>query len=148
MIENNVDFEDPGNCPGCNQALTAYRYDCVRWNGAAWHTSCALIVADRLLDKRNQAIMEYWKTGQTELLQEEGCAIEMNNWTQELPTQDGWYWVYYPETRPHVHMVSVYRGLVDAGEGIDDIPPVYAKRRLGITHWLGPLPKPEPPQEN
>lgn len=58
-------------------------------------------------------------------------------WSTEPPTKDGWYWAY---DRDDGFLDMVYYG--DSG-GMMWIQKAIAK--LFTHHWLGPLPKPEPP---
>ena len=73
-------------------------------------------------------------------------------WTTEPPTKPGWYWVRVPQShasmRGGIFVVSIeiFGGkqhidwLVD---GYEWDPPFEESH---ITHWLGPLPVPEPPK--
>lgn len=68
-------------------------------------------------------------------------------WTTEKPTRDGTYWSYdgYRVKSVTVHFYGYDAGdfeIFGMSETIDgDIDPIK------ITHWMGPLPMPEPPTE-
>lgn len=71
-------------------------------------------------------------------------------WTTEPPTEEGWYWVKNKYTGAHdiepVYLVKVthienqvvWSIEINGGSGEDF---------SYFSHWLGPLPVPEPPQE-
>lgn len=68
----------------------------------------------------------------------------IDNWSTDPPTEDGWYWAYDDE-RNWLDMVYC---LVPASG--DDIYQIwrdgYSYDLSDFTHWLGPLPLPEPPR--
>jgi len=63
-------------------------------------------------------------------------------WTTEPPTQEGWYWGFHKNKTVYMFWV----GLDD-----DNILMAYFNGYPvpfeSHTHWLGPLPVPEPPNE-
>jgi hypothetical protein len=64
-------------------------------------------------------------------------------WTTKTPTQEGWYWVYVYNRIELVKFIE-HLGIdwnVYADDGVLAIPFVVTD----ISHWLGPLPMPEPP---
>jgi hypothetical protein len=68
----------------------------------------------------------------------------LQEWTKEPPTQEGWYWVRGPRDGfmivQYYNKKRVIKALIaGAGGNIH-----YGELKL-ITHWLGPLPVPEPP---
>ena len=72
-------------------------------------------------------------------------------WSTDAPTKDGWYWAAFPFgddawIKVHVKVEGdvcySVRGEEDGEEG------KLAEWRLAsFTHWLGPLPVPEPPED-
>lgn len=57
------------------------------------------------------------------------------HWTTEPPTVEGWYWMMQPSGVPLCLYFDGRLGIEDEYLDFDD-----------FTHWLGPLPPPEPPQ--
>lgn len=72
-------------------------------------------------------------------------------WTTNTPTEPGYYWVYVRprwEDKPEVFCVevSIFEGKPSFAfpvGGYECEEEIYAR---DVTHWLGPIPKPEPPQ--
>jgi hypothetical protein len=66
-------------------------------------------------------------------------------WTTEPPTQEGWYWALVDRKNPTpsiVHVVSAFsHGKLFIEIGREEEPLDW------YSHWLGPLPVPEPPTE-
>lgn len=70
------------------------------------------------------------------------------DWTTEPPTEPGWYWATprmvegWEDISPQI--AEVYKNLSDRlkvlFDGNDDFD------LADFTHWLGPLPLPEPPK--
>lgn len=61
-------------------------------------------------------------------------------WTTAPPTVEGWYWVRF--SNEQIECVTI--GIID-GKPIEKFYDHWALE--GVTHWLGPLPEPEPPKE-
>jgi hypothetical protein len=60
-------------------------------------------------------------------------------WSTEPPKVEGWYWVKIEREPEVVYIQTVGYGFLTAhGHSLDRRKP---------THWLGPLPLPEPPQK-
>ena len=65
-------------------------------------------------------------------------------WTTEPPTEPGWYWVH---TTPEDDPINPVTEVVELeGPGA-----AFTLKEHGLslntrTHWLGPLPEPEPPK--
>jgi hypothetical protein len=66
----------------------------------------------------------------------------LDGWTTEPPTEPGWYWVKH-KRHTDVFMVSVAHDDDKVLTVYSDGYPVPADN---LTHWLGPLPPPEPPK--
>jgi len=71
-------------------------------------------------------------------------------WVTEPPTKPGWYWIYaIPEyeNKPEIYFVDVF---IHEGEPHFSFPIDGYEYDIHIsphrtTHWLGPIPEPEPP---
>ena len=63
------------------------------------------------------------------------CNLE---WTTEPPTEGGWYWIRYPDGE--IACVEVFYSLGNMETDSDYVLDT-------VTHWLGPLPVPEPPED-
>jgi hypothetical protein len=83
----------------------------------------------------------------------EGRWLEVLEWTTEPPTQVGYYWVYNKDIgRTWAFMVEVH---AVGAENTKLANELVARDSFGrrdrplseFTHWLGPLPMPEPPTE-
>jgi hypothetical protein len=67
-------------------------------------------------------------------------------WTTTPPTEPGWYWVRW--NIPYIHdveIVRVYREHQGDRLFVADIGEDAEFELAKFTHWLGPLPIPEPP---
>jgi hypothetical protein len=68
--------------------------------------------------------------------------IDTLEWTTEPPTQDGWFWAIGPGNPVVVRVIegnpSHFVGFIN---GVGGAYPVDY-----FSHWLGPLPIPEPPK--
>jgi hypothetical protein len=63
-------------------------------------------------------------------------------WTTNPPTEDGWYWCYFAGAHEPLHCLPI---LLDQNrEPWVDSEDNWQLQR--ITHWLGPLPIPDPPK--
>ncbi len=65
----------------------------------------------------------------------------VDDWSTDPPTEDGWYWCYaeagvYQSARLQLHNVDANEQRARRGD----------KPMSDFTHFLGPLPKPEPPR--
>jgi hypothetical protein len=70
------------------------------------------------------------------------------SWTTEPPTVEGWYWVYCKYQQNFVEKMKVVLLYLNS-EGIfqyaaDDTE--FFPDEKNFTHYLGPLPVPEPPK--
>lgn len=71
------------------------------------------------------------------------------SWTQAAPVQEGWYWAWDGKYQRILKVEMSIRGYVvrnyhpDVLERLD-----WIISDLSFTHWLGPLPAPEPPMES
>lgn len=64
-------------------------------------------------------------------------------WTTEPPKQEGQYWCYFPKAHEPLFCLPI---LLDAnGNPWVDSDDRWQLQK--VTHWLGPLPAPEPPSE-
>ena len=61
-------------------------------------------------------------------------------WTTDPPTEPGWYWIHFPSGAVECAKIDVINS--------NGIPIEFADRWAleRVTHWLGPLPTPEPPK--
>lgn len=67
-------------------------------------------------------------------------------WTTTPPTEEGWYWAVHALEGEIVAVKFVGGGLVTwGGWNIDQT--ATSASVSDFTHWLGPLPVPEPPTE-
>jgi hypothetical protein len=68
------------------------------------------------------------------------------NWTTNPPKQEGFYWVRFADNRITVVEVEKWHdgGMRFTEIGSDEVPKV--DDDWSPTHWLGPLPVPEPPK--
>lgn len=87
-------------------------------------------------------------TADVSFLPDTGYALD--KWTTTPPTEPGWYWA----TERHVALPKIvfarHVGTLDGGKGkpifsIDEDGDIHSV--FEYTHWLGPLPVPEPPKE-
>jgi hypothetical protein len=67
-------------------------------------------------------------------------------WTTTPPTEPGWYWVKCDTGAVSVYLVNLANSVMglyfeSLGESWE-----YIMEDWKITHWLGPLPPPEPPK--
>lgn len=62
----------------------------------------------------------------------------LNEWTTTPPAVAGWYWVNKLRVLDQTYWISIKWCAHWNNEKDDDIV---------VTHWLGPLPIPEPPKE-
>jgi hypothetical protein len=72
-------------------------------------------------------------------------------WTTDPPTEEGWYWVYTVPEWETVPVVACVKVCIMNDVVSFDIPAGGYESEDYIhahatTHWLGPLPPPEPPQ--
>jgi hypothetical protein len=63
-------------------------------------------------------------------------------WTTDPPTVGGWYWLYFKSAGTPLHCLFVQ--LDQWGDPWVDSDDIWAFEN--VTHWLGPIPTPEPPQ--
>ena len=65
------------------------------------------------------------------------------NWTKELPTVDGHYWVCEPDNAwLDIVFLEINEGLIhELGEGYRPI----SDYSDDTFYWMGPIPEPEPP---
>jgi hypothetical protein len=68
-------------------------------------------------------------------------------WTTTPPTEPGWYWAYILIDEPIISMVFIDKDgrVFDPDYESDDIYQMQPVGETIFTHWLGPLPVPEPP---
>ena len=80
-------------------------------------------------------------------------------WTTEKPAQAGWYWVMayelcygspYPGHKPELHCVKVEASRYGISFDIpyDGCEAESTIRPEHVTHWMGPIPQPEPPTKD
>lgn len=72
----------------------------------------------------------------------------VNEWTTELPTQPGWYWVWLHADNDRTAFVVELESVdgVLSWDAYYDMPPWTNLSAIG-SHWIGPLPVPAPPKE-
>lgn len=78
-----------------------------------------------------------------------GELIPSDQWNDTRPVEPGWYWAFREGDQPEdMEVVCIIRHQFES-----DVPLLirragyaYDLRNSGFTHWLGPLPVPEPPQ--
>ena len=63
----------------------------------------------------------------------------VDRWSTDPPTEDGWYWAYDRED-----------SFLDLVRYSDSGATMWSDKTIAklFTHWLGPLPKPEPPRND
>lgn len=61
----------------------------------------------------------------------------LDGWTTTPPTEEGWYWA--------IHEAVGYMDLVKVCKLTEDYLTTENGPLYVFTHWLGPLPPPEPP---
>jgi hypothetical protein len=75
----------------------------------------------------------------------DGSTAETFSWTTELPTVEGWYWVRNIKGVIWCEEVFVKDGV---SCWMHDEDAEYNPIKLDyFTHWLGPIPPPEPPEK-
>ena len=70
--------------------------------------------------------------------------IKRNTWQTDPPTKAGWYWAMHKEFG-----FDVYHTIADSSGNLMATG-MYADYFLdlsGFSHWLGPIPKPQKPEE-
>jgi len=68
------------------------------------------------------------------------------NWTTEIPTTEGRYWVFDGKDVFDI-LLYLENGKLCASFGGDDSSPVRRfANEFKVTHWYGPLTPPEPPR--
>lgn len=69
-------------------------------------------------------------------------------WSTDEPTEDGWYWTLkgnIDEPIPEIVFALGDMNMRHDERGVYDYPDMPLVSFSFFTHWLGPLPKPEPP---
>jgi hypothetical protein len=78
---------------------------------------------------------------------ETGIDIQGMRWTTTPPTeesQEGWYWLYVSDRGTNERYVSIELITIwDIDSKEIEFSDITFK---DVTHWLGPLPQPEPPK--
>lgn len=74
-----------------------------------------------------------------------GADVTAMKWTTTPPTVEGWYWVIQDRVNPSPEIVKV-SGAFAHGKLYAEMGNSEYSLEL-FTHWLGPLPVPEPPKD-
>jgi hypothetical protein len=69
-------------------------------------------------------------------------------WITAPPTEEGWYWAQWAQDVGNITCVEVSYSLATQELEVWVTAKEYTYELKDFTHWLGPLPVPEPPAEN